>query len=105
MRLAIVAASLPVGGTGGQADGKRGHALRAVIARFDLNKDGTLDQGERAAMQKAKFDRLDNNHDRACSIAAASTSVAVGIVVMAGVVTIATSPSRYAAARVEPAWT
>ena len=71
LKIALVAASLLVGGTaladhgGGGKDGKRdGFDRRAKrMAKFDTNKDGKLDQAERAAMAKAKFDRLDKNHD------------------------------------------
>lgn len=74
-KIALVAASLFVGGTalaapgkgsGHGPDGKRGDMgeRRAKrMAKFDANKDGKLDQNERAAMTKAKFDRLDKNHD------------------------------------------
>ncbi len=73
-KLAIVAASLLVGGTaladrGG--DGKRGDGSdrRAKrMAKFDTNSDGKLDQAERAAMAKAKFARLDKNNDGVLSL-------------------------------------
>ena len=77
-KIAVIAASLFVGGTAladrgkgsghgpDTIDGKRGDsgARRAKrMAKFDANKDGKLDQNERAAMTKAKFARLDKNHD------------------------------------------
>lgn len=66
-KIAFVAASLLIGGTAladHQKDGARGSERRAKrMAKFDTNNDGKLDQTERAAMQKAKFDRLDKNHD------------------------------------------
>jgi hypothetical protein len=69
-KIALVAVSLLVGGTAfadhGQ-DGKSGdrHVMRGAkrMAKFDLNKDGKLDQAERTAMMKAKFARLDKNGD------------------------------------------
>ncbi len=67
-KIALVAASLLVGGTAfadHQQDGKRDGSDRRAkrLAKFDSNNDGKLDQAERAAMRKAKFDRLDKNHD------------------------------------------
>lgn len=71
-KIALVAASLFIGGTAladhgkDGKDGKRGDMgeRRAKrLAKFDANKDGKLDPSERAAMTKAKFDRLDKNHD------------------------------------------
>lgn len=70
-KIALVAGSLLIGGTaladhGGGKDGKRaeiGERRAKRMAKFDANKDGKLDQNERAAMQKARFDRLDKNHD------------------------------------------
>ena len=68
-KIALVAASLLVGGTAladHGKDGKRagmGERRAKRMAKFDSNKDGKLNQNERAAMAKAKFDRLDKNHD------------------------------------------
>lgn len=67
LKIALVAASLLVGGTaladkgGGKRDGFDRRAKR--MAKFDTNKDGKLDRAERAAMAKAKFARLDKNGD------------------------------------------
>lgn len=33
------------------------------FARFDMNKDGKLDQADRAAMQDRMFDRIDTDHN------------------------------------------
>jgi hypothetical protein len=71
LKLALIAGSLLVGGTaladrGKDGDGKRGamgERRAKRMAKFDLNKDGKLDQQERAGMMKEKFDRLDKNHD------------------------------------------
>ncbi len=69
LKIALVAASLFVGGTAladHGKDGKRagmGERRAKRMAKFDSNKDGKLDQNERAAMAKAKFDRLDKNRD------------------------------------------
>lgn len=71
-KIALVAGSLLIGGTaladhggGDKADrrAKMGERRAKRMAKFDLNKDGKLDQSERAAMMKTKFDRLDKNHD------------------------------------------
>jgi hypothetical protein len=66
-KLAVVAASLLVGGTAlaDRGDGKRDGGDRRAkrMAKFDTNNDGKLDQTERAAMAKAKFARLDKNND------------------------------------------
>jgi len=68
-KIGLVAVSLLVGGTAladRGKDGKRtgmGERRAKRMAKFDTNKDGKLDQTERAAMAKAKFDRLDKNRD------------------------------------------
>lgn len=71
---ALLGLSLAVGGLAG-ADGFHGGAPRAeILQKYDLNKDGKLDDGERAAMRadfKAKFEkeradmisRFDTNKD------------------------------------------
>ncbi|MBO0750270.1 MAG: EF-hand domain-containing protein [Porphyrobacter sp.] len=40
-----------------------------VFDRLDANHDGKLDQGDRAARQKARFDHVDANHDGEVSYA------------------------------------
>lgn len=72
--IAFLGLSLAVGGLAA-ADGFRGGAPRAeILQKYDLNKDGKLDDGERAAMRadfKAKFEakradmisRFDTNKD------------------------------------------
>ncbi len=84
-KIAQVAASLLVGGTAladrGGKDGKRGdmgERRGKRMAKFDANKDGKLDQAERAAMTKAKFDRLDKNHDGVLSLEEAQRMLSRG---------------------------
>lgn len=75
-KLAVVAASLLVGGTAfaqPSTDGKpnaswhkRGDkriAKGVAKAKYDVNKDGKLDAGERMAMKKDRFAKLDKNRD------------------------------------------
>lgn len=69
-KIALVAASLFVGGTAFADRAKDGDAGKPNLerrakrmAKFDLDHDGKLDHAERAAMMKAKFARLDKNHD------------------------------------------
>jgi Ca2+-binding EF-hand superfamily protein len=49
-----------------QGDVTRAHAQQRaeqMFARMDANKDGTLNEADRAAMKAKMFDRLDANHD------------------------------------------
>ena len=78
MKLAFVAASLlfvgsaaaqPNDDDGGdrpavkRGDGKRGDRGGKRMAKWDTNKDGKLDEAEKKAMFKARFDKADKNKD------------------------------------------
>lgn len=55
IKLVLVAALVTIGGIAGiaAAEGPRHHDKGALKAKFDLNKDGTLDATERASMKAA----------------------------------------------------
>jgi hypothetical protein len=67
-KIAIVAASVLVAGVAfaspdGKKGGDRSDRRAKRMAKFDTNKDGKLDEGEKKAMFKARFDKADKNGD------------------------------------------
>jgi hypothetical protein len=93
LKLAFVAASLlfvgsaaaqPTDDDGGdrpaqKRDGKGGDRRAKRMAKWDTNKDGKLDEAEKKAMFKARFDKADKNKDGVLSFEEAQTLMKRGL--------------------------
>jgi hypothetical protein len=74
LKLALATAAVLVGGAAGfaAANGDGHPDKKAMMEKFDANKDGKLDDGERAAMKTERaaeeFKKLDTNGDGKLSL-------------------------------------
>lgn len=59
----VFAQPMGPGGPGGPGDGPRGPMFQQLLDKYDTNKDGKLDDKERAAIRADHFKKLDKDGD------------------------------------------